>query len=97
MDNVVQQNAASAEESSSAAQEMSIQADSMHTLVQDLVDLVGGNVLAKTDKGRKGGRKSASTSIDRNAAPTATSVNACAKPEAERMIPFDDHPEFSDF
>ena len=44
MDKVTQQNAANAEESASASEELSAQAASMNEAVQDLVALVGGNV-----------------------------------------------------
>jgi len=42
MDKVVQKNAASAEESASAAAEMSVQAKQMREFVGDLAALVGG-------------------------------------------------------
>jgi methyl-accepting chemotaxis protein len=42
LENIVQNNAASAEESASAAEEMSTQADTMRDYVQGLADLVGG-------------------------------------------------------
>ncbi|OHB53409.1 MAG: hypothetical protein A2Y12_14515 [Planctomycetes bacterium GWF2_42_9] len=43
MDKVTQQNAASAEESASASEELSAQSEQMNLIVQDLVNLVGGN------------------------------------------------------
>jgi methyl-accepting chemotaxis protein len=42
MDKVTQQNAANAEESASASEELSAQAESMNEIVSELVDLVGG-------------------------------------------------------
>jgi len=42
MDSVTQSNAAGAEESASAAEEMSAQAGEMKSLVQDLIQIVGG-------------------------------------------------------
>ena len=48
MDNVIQQNAASAEESSSSAAEMSSQAENMKRYVADLVTIVGGSRNAQT-------------------------------------------------
>jgi methyl-accepting chemotaxis protein len=42
MDKVVQQNAANAEESASASQEMNAQAEQMKAYVQDLIVVVGG-------------------------------------------------------
>ena len=43
MDKVVQQNAASAEESAGAAQELNAQSEQMQDIVDALVKLVGGN------------------------------------------------------
>ena len=43
MDKVTQQNAANAEESASASEELTAQAESMNDVVNDLVALVGGN------------------------------------------------------
>jgi methyl-accepting chemotaxis protein len=43
MDKVTQQNAANAEESASASEELSAQAEQMNSIVQELVRLVGGN------------------------------------------------------
>jgi methyl-accepting chemotaxis protein len=43
MDKVTQQNAANAEESASASEELSAQAESMNDVVDDLVNLVGGS------------------------------------------------------
>ena len=42
MDKVVQQNAANAEESASASEEMNAQAQQMKGFVEDLVMLIGG-------------------------------------------------------
>jgi methyl-accepting chemotaxis protein len=53
MDKVVQQNAANAEESASASEEMNAQAEQMKGFVQDLVVLIGG-----ATNGTVGGRKS---------------------------------------
>jgi hypothetical protein len=50
MDKIVQQNAANAEESASASDEMNAQAEQMKTIVAELVALVGGN---SKDAGRK--------------------------------------------
>jgi len=47
MDKVTQQNAANAEESASASEELSAQAESMDQAVQDLVGLVGGRTDAR--------------------------------------------------
>jgi uncharacterized phage infection (PIP) family protein YhgE len=54
MDKVTQQNAANAEESASASEELSAQAESMKEVVSQLVALVGG---AATPQVRSGGTK----------------------------------------
>jgi methyl-accepting chemotaxis protein len=53
MDKVTQQNAANAEESASASEELSSQAESMNQIVGDLVALVGGNRKSDTAKAEK--------------------------------------------
>ena len=59
MDKVTQQNAANAEESASASEELSSQAESMNDIVGELVRLVGGATkdIAKTEGRRKRGAK----------------------------------------
>jgi methyl-accepting chemotaxis protein len=47
MDKVIQQNAANAEESASAAEELSAQAQQTRSYVRDLADLIGGNRLGR--------------------------------------------------
>ena len=46
MDRVVQQNAANAEESASASEEMNAQAEHMKKFVNDLILIIGGTVTA---------------------------------------------------
>jgi len=48
MDKVTQQNAANAEESASASEELSAQAESMQQVVTELVSLVGGSTTGRT-------------------------------------------------
>lgn len=48
MDKVTQQNAANAEESASASEELSAQAEQMNSIVQELVNLVGGANASKS-------------------------------------------------
>ncbi|MBW1800270.1 MAG: chemotaxis protein [Deltaproteobacteria bacterium] len=56
MDRVTQQNAATAEESSYASQEMRVQASRMKDVVQELVTLIGGNrKIADSDKMKETG------------------------------------------
>jgi methyl-accepting chemotaxis protein len=52
MDKVTQQNAANAEESASASEELSAQAESMNDIVAQLVAVVGGSSTAATRTGR---------------------------------------------
>jgi methyl-accepting chemotaxis protein len=49
MDKVTQQNAANAEESASASEELSAQAEQMNQIVQELVNLVGGSSANKSN------------------------------------------------
>ena len=52
MDKVTQQNAANAEESASASEELSAQAEAMNQSVQDLVSLVGGSANRRSPSNR---------------------------------------------
>ena len=102
MDKVIQQNAASAEESASASQEMFAQAEQMKSIIGELVGMVG-----------KPKRKPAGFSVKalkRNRAPHAgfrgsrssvdQAVNAAGgskgKPNLEDLIPLDDY-DFKEF
>jgi methyl-accepting chemotaxis protein len=51
MDKTVQQNAAGAEQSASASDEMNLQADRVNDIVQDLVAMVGMTRNAPSDAG----------------------------------------------
>ena len=57
MDKVTQQNAANAEESASASEELTAQAESMNDLVAQLVTLVGGSTSARKRVSSRGGRR----------------------------------------
>jgi len=59
MDKVTQQNAANAEESASASEELSAQAESMNEIVSDLVRLVGGSSTTVRTSSRRHARVSA--------------------------------------
>jgi methyl-accepting chemotaxis protein len=65
MDKVTQQNASNAEESASASEELSAQAESMNDIVGELVKLVGGSV---TGQRKSSGRRHLKTNVDHGAA-----------------------------
>ncbi len=71
MDKVTQQNAANAEESASASEELSAQADSMKEVVSQLVALVGG---AAAKAIGSGGPKKAERHVHENLEPEALKV-----------------------
>ncbi len=58
MDKVTQQNAANAEESASASEELSAQAESMNDIVGELVNLVGGSSSNQRKSSNRHHRKS---------------------------------------
>jgi methyl-accepting chemotaxis protein len=60
MDKVTQQNAANAEESASASEELTAQAESMNGVIQELVALVGGRSSRPQKAGNKGKKASRS-------------------------------------
>jgi methyl-accepting chemotaxis protein len=60
MDKVTQQNAANAEESASASEELSAQAESMNGVIQELVALVGGHSTRPQKTGHEGKKASRS-------------------------------------
>jgi ABC-type transporter Mla subunit MlaD len=69
MDKVTQQNAANAEESASASEELSVQAESMNEVVGELVALVGGSSATKQSK--SSGRRHLNINVDHGAAQKA--------------------------
>ena len=96
MDKVVQNNAASAEESASSSQEMIVQAEKMKGMVAELVGLVEGR--QKTAAARGASRSDArfvtraGTASSRKAAPSAK-----RSPTPEQMVPLNEDEAFSDF
>lgn len=92
MDRVVQQNAANAEESASASQEMNAQAENMKGIVYQLVALVGVERNGKTSfpPNKKGSRKRA---FDRQT--TSSWRTESTPPGSDQVIPMDD--DFQDF
>ncbi len=113
MDKVTQQNAANAEESASASEELSAQAEQMNQIVQDLVNLVGGSsgtqrVGASINKIQPRNQAHKLTNFDHTIhhlsnAPTkktAAKVSVAAKSQSPKsVIPLDDgrNDDFKDF
>ena len=106
MDKVTQQNAANAEESASASEELNAQAETMKGMVDELMAIVGGSAkLQPTDS--RGGHylqkgtqphKTISTAINKpKAKGKAGSAKKSATAIAEAVIPLDDDKQFSDF
>ena len=106
MDDVTQQNAASAEESASAAEEMSAQAEQMRGFVGELVAIVSG---VNDGSVSMGGRTAADnmgrikdnmhgTATPQGAKPVQdrTKSNLSPKAAPEKVIPLDDE-DFQDF
>jgi len=104
MDKLTQQNAANAEESASASEEMNTQAGNMKSFVRDLVALVGGRGNSHiSDRGRRANfQKTTAPAQNRIARPVAAKhsvskpapVNSGAAKPAE-VIPLDD--DFAEF
>jgi methyl-accepting chemotaxis protein len=94
MDKVVQNNAATAEESASSSEEMIAQADQMREMVAELVVLVEGRQQA-------GDIRSTSKTRTRKTSTAKPSSSRAAigkmSPAPEQMIPFDGNESFSEF
>jgi len=103
MDKVTQQNAANAEESASASEELSSQAESMNDIVNELVALVGGSAQAttsRTSRQRTKGRQLSQSDhmYHRIAKESSQSAHAVtAKSTGGKAIPFDDDNEMEHF
>jgi methyl-accepting chemotaxis protein len=95
MDKVVQQNAASAEESASASEEMNAQAMQMRQFVGDLVAMVGGNGISHEAHGSQiqdiGQMKLPKTKEKRIEPPPSKRIEV----RPEDLIPLDE--DFNDF
>ncbi|MFH0724805.1 MAG: methyl-accepting chemotaxis protein [Pseudomonadota bacterium] len=92
MDKVIQQNAANAEESASASEELSAQAAQMKGFVEELVALVGGNA---SRSGRVKTKKMPAKR-KRTVTPGALVMNRKNTVTPRRVIPLDDD-DFGDF
>ena len=104
MDKVTQQNAANAEESASASEELSAQAESMNEVVTQLVTLVGGAAGARSKKrsdttqtkGRFGRSDQTFHAIADGSPKSCRPSHATVQGTSEKAIPFDDA-DFDDF
>jgi methyl-accepting chemotaxis protein len=100
MDKVTQQNAANAEESASASEELSAQAESMNEVVAQLVTLVGGTAgtSGKTRSGRQATRstRQAFGKSDETYHRIATSGAPRAARSLEHAIPLNDEDDALD-
>lgn len=96
MDKIIQQNAANAEESASATEELNAQAERLKEYVGDLVALVTG----KRDQLSTAHKKEKSAPIQQGTRP-AENRNKMLTPKKEvkpdQVIPFDDDDDFRDF
>jgi methyl-accepting chemotaxis protein len=104
MDKVTQQNAANAEESASASEELSAQAASMKEIVSELVVLVGGSQANRTAEDRIPTGKTHGHGALHSIAASKPSgsfgrktTNAPARAAAEKAIPMDDHKQMEAF
>ncbi len=105
MDKVTQQNAANAEESASASEELSAQAGSMSEIVGQLVALVGGSGTkgrskASKSRGKTGGRCLSHADRlyhDITVKPSQEACGTTAKATADQVIPLGADSELDDF
>jgi len=99
MDKVVQNNAASAEESASSSQEMIVQAEQMKGMVAELVGLVEGrrNTPAAAIRDVSPARAGHGLKTDGAASPRKASTASSPSPTPDQVIPLDDAEAFSDF
>jgi methyl-accepting chemotaxis protein len=97
MDKVTQQNAANAEESASASEELSAQAETMNQIVRQLSVLVGG-VTNESTSSRKPGLSTSDQTFHHIANGQAPSKRVDTLPQAEKAIPMTDNSgDFNDF
>jgi methyl-accepting chemotaxis protein len=104
VDKVTQQNAANAEESASASEELSAQAVQLQGMVGELVAIVGNSGKAQKPDSHSGRQaqksakpyKAISRAIN-TLKSKAASDKRTAKPDAKAVIPLDDDTQFSDF
>jgi methyl-accepting chemotaxis protein len=106
MDKVTQQNAANAEESASASEELSAQAEQMNTIVAELSALVGGRGTGSNVSTRRSvsSTQSKPLAVSDHAFHNIAGGSSGSKVEpagmkavAEKAIPLDDSENFNDF
>jgi methyl-accepting chemotaxis protein len=102
MDKVVQQVAANGEESASASEEMTAQADQMKGFVTDLIHLVGGRVSQFGNRMNKTGERDNTAQsgpvIPRRRGSTKNRTPGDAgRIKPNKVIPFDEEDDFKDF
>jgi methyl-accepting chemotaxis protein len=104
MDKVVQQNAANAEESSSASEEMNAQENQVKAMVGELIALVGGKKADHANEARQSKMEMPPTTL-RNLSPSNASkigkserlaVHQGQEVDPKTLIKFDED-EFNDF
>ena len=102
MDKVTQHNAANAEESASASEELNAQSEQMKSMVKNLVALVGGSlqssqsgVLHRTDESNKIIQKNINAKARKDEA-AVMPVQGRDEVTSDRIIPFDDN-DFDEF
>ena len=97
MDKVVQQNAANAEESASASEELNAQAEQLKEYVGDLVALVTGKREGQTSGSSQ--RTTRTIATKSGAAPVSGKkmLSRANEVRPDQVIPFDDDDDFKDF
>ncbi|MBW1800268.1 MAG: hypothetical protein JRJ85_06010 [Deltaproteobacteria bacterium] len=96
MDRVTQQNAATAEESASASVEMNTQSGALGDMVDDLMDMVGGNRATVNSEKRTevGAEKPDDEKTVGEQAPNAPKA---MEQKPDQVIPMDEEKDFADF
>ena len=103
MDKVTQQNAANAEESASASEELSAQAAQMNEIVAKLSVMVGGasnktNQITKKASNQQGASRLSNSDHVFHSIANGSGKKVTAKSAVEKAIPFDsDHDDFQEF
>ncbi len=100
MDKVTQQNAANAEESAGASEELNAQTQEMRNMVGELMAMVGGGKKgaesSMIESGKKGIHKTITASPKKAAGITMT-TNKSSEINPNQVIPLDDDDKFADF
>ena len=98
MDKVIQQNAANAEESASASEELSAQAIDMHAIVEGLKSIVFGGQAPPSAPRQKGvSRRAPAAMAPRVEKAPQAALPARGEVKPNDVIPFDDDEDFQDF